>query len=136
MKVVIDVNVWISGLLWGGIPGEILRLAYEKRITSYVSTALMRELEATLQRPKFQPQLRKRDHTAESLLVIAASFSQSVSITVSKFDDLRDPADARIIATAIAAQAQALITGDRDLLVLQTVQNIRMLTPTQFLSAL
>ena len=74
----------------------------------------MRELEATLQRPKFQPQLRKRDHTAESLLAIAASLSQFVSITACEFDDLCDPADAKIIATAIAAQAQALITGDRD----------------------
>ncbi|MGB3295616.1 MAG: putative toxin-antitoxin system toxin component, PIN family [Phormidesmis sp.] len=136
MKVVIDVNVWISGLLWGGVPGENLRLAYEERITSYVSPELMRELEVTLQRPKFQPQLKKRDHTAESLLAIAASLSQFVSITVSEFDDLRDPADAKIIATAIAAQAQALITGDRDLLVLQTVQNVPMLTPAQFLSAL
>lgn len=136
MKVVIDVNVWISGLLWGGIPGEILRLTYEKEITSYVSPELMRELEATLQRPKFQPQLRKRDHTAESLLAIAASLSQFVSITASKFADLRDPADAKIIATAIAAQAQALITGDRDLLVLQTVQNVPMVTPAQFLSVL
>lgn len=136
MKVVVDVNVWISGLLWGGVPGEILRLAYEKRITSYASPELMRELEATLQRPKFQPRLQKREHTAASLLAIATSLSQFVSITVSKFDDLRDPADAKIIATAIAAQAQALITGDRDLLVLQTVQNIPMLTPAQFLSAL
>ena len=33
MKVVLDVNVWISGLLWGGVPGKILKLAKNQRIT-------------------------------------------------------------------------------------------------------
>lgn len=50
--------------------------------------------------------------------------------------DLRDPDDAKIIATAIAANAEVLITGDQDLLVLRDVQGIRILTPAQFLDLL
>ena len=44
--------------------------------------------------------------------------------------------DAKIIATAIAAKVAVLITGDQDLLVLQDVQGIRILTPAQFLDVL
>lgn len=134
MKVVIDVNVWISGLLWGGVPAKILRLAFDQKITSYVSAELIRELEVTLRRPKFETRLAKRNQTTEGLLVIATTLSKFVDINDLTFAELRDPADAKILSTAIAAQAQALITGDRDLLVLQSVQNIPMLTPTQFLS--
>jgi uncharacterized protein len=41
MKVVIDVNVWVSGLLWGGIPAQILQLAQRGTIVSQV---LIREI--------------------------------------------------------------------------------------------
>ncbi|MEO1394249.1 MAG: putative toxin-antitoxin system toxin component, PIN family [Cyanobacteria bacterium J06634_5] len=136
MKVVVDVNVWISGFLWGGIPGQILRLAYDNKIKNYVSAELIRELDSTLRRPKFESRLARRDQTVESLLTITKMLSQVVDITDITFAELRDPADAKILSTAIAAQAQVLITGDLDLLVLRSVQNIQILTPTQFLSFL
>lgn len=53
MEVVIDVNVWVSALLWGGVPG------YEKTVEGYVSVELLQELDATLRRAKFQPRLGK-----------------------------------------------------------------------------
>jgi len=37
MKVVIDVNVWISGLLWGGLPGDVIHLVRGGQLISYVS---------------------------------------------------------------------------------------------------
>ena len=57
MKVVIDVNVWVSGLLWGGVPAQVLRLVQQGQIASFISSELMLELETTLRRPKFQSQL-------------------------------------------------------------------------------
>ena len=54
MKVVIDVNVWVSGLLWGGVPAQVLQLAQQEQIESCISSELLLELETTLRRPKFQ----------------------------------------------------------------------------------
>jgi uncharacterized protein len=54
MRIVLDVNVWISGLLWGGIPGKLLNLARNERITIFASQALFLELETTLKRVKFE----------------------------------------------------------------------------------
>lgn len=136
MKVVIDVNVWVSGLLWGGVPGQVIRSAYDQTITSYASAELLRELETTLRRPKFQARLAQRSQTVENLLAIATTLSQSVDIADIEIPDLRDPADAKILATAIAANAEALISGDQDLLVLNSVQAIPILTPAQLLSIL
>jgi uncharacterized protein len=68
MEVVIDVNVWVSGLLWGGIPAQILQLAQRGSIANYVSPELAIELETALHRPKFQPQLQERNQTVEGLV--------------------------------------------------------------------
>jgi uncharacterized protein len=136
MRVVIDVNVWISGLLWAGTPGQIIRLAYDQTIISYVSTELLQELAATLRRPKFQSRLAKCNQTVENLLAIVTTLSQCIEIVDIDIPELRDPADIKILATAIVANAKTLITGDQDLLVLESVQSISILTPTQFLSTL
>ena len=136
MKVVIDVNVWVSALLWGGVPGQIVRLVYEQTLEEYVSAELLQELEATLRRAKFQPRLEKRQQTVAELMAIATALCPSVLIDDVDIPNLRDPDDTKIIATAISANAEVLITGDQDLLVLQDVQGIHILTPAQFLELL
>lgn len=50
MRVVLDVNVWISALLWGGTPAQLLHLAKSQEITIFVSEDLLEELEVTLKR--------------------------------------------------------------------------------------
>jgi uncharacterized protein len=134
MRVVIDVNVWISGALWGGTPNEILRLVYEQKIASYVSAQLLQELEATLKKSKFKTKLVSQNITAQELLAVTAAISNNVEITDIEVPNLRDPKDAKIIATAIAAKAEVLIIGDLDLLVLQSVQGVLILSPTEFLT--
>ena len=48
MRVILDVNVWISALLWGGVPDQVLILAESKRIRIFASEALFVELETTI----------------------------------------------------------------------------------------
>jgi len=132
MNVVIDVNVWISGLLWGGNPAQVLQLAQRRAIASHISVELLLELETSLRRPKFQTQLQKRNQTVESLSSIARSISTLVAINSIEIPQLRDQNDVKILATAIAAQAQILVTGDLDLLVLHPFETIQILTPRDF----
>jgi len=132
MNVVIDVNVWISGLLWGGNPAQVLQLAQRRAIASHISVELLLELETSLRRPKFQTQLQKRNQTVESLSSIARSISTLVAINSIEIPQLRDQNDVKILATAIAAQAQILVTGDLDLLVLHPFETIQILTPGDF----
>jgi uncharacterized protein len=134
MKVVLDVNVWVSGFLWGGVPGQVLKLSYSKKVISIVSADLLLELENTLRREKFQERLRLRGYTVEDLLTIAKTLSQVVVINIITVPEMRDPADLKILATAVAAQADVIVTGDQDLLVLGAFQGIEILTPTGFCS--
>ena len=134
MRVVLDVNVWISALLWGGIPGQMLRLARNQQITIFTSEPLLLELETTLKRSKFQPQLQHRDYTVEYLMSVVKGFSTSSSTTFIDVPELRDPKDAKIIETALGADAEAIVTGDLDLLTLGEVEHIAILTPTDFIN--
>lgn len=47
MRIVLDVNVWISALLWGGLPAKILHLSRQKQLTIFVSEPLLEDLEIT-----------------------------------------------------------------------------------------
>jgi len=109
-----------------------LQLAQRRAIASHISVELLLELETSLRRPKFQTQLQKRNQTVESLSSIARSISTLVAINSIEIPQLRDQNDVKILATAIAAQAQILVTGDLDLLVLHPFETIQILTPRDF----
>lgn len=115
MRVVLDTNVVASAMLWGGKPLLLLRAAHEKRVTLFTSTAMLAELTDVLGRQKF-----KRKIAASKL---------SVDELVDRYTDLTavvrpshasgiapDPDDDVVIATALAAQAALIVTGDKPLL--------------------
>ncbi|MBD2144782.1 putative toxin-antitoxin system toxin component, PIN family [Sphaerospermopsis sp. FACHB-1194] len=136
MRVVLDVNVWISALLWGGVPSGILHLSRQKQLTIFVSQSLLEELENTVKRPKFQSQIKKQNRTIEYLMSITQGFCEkcpniSLDIDISQ---LRDMKDYHILAAAVSAQAEVLITGDQDLLVLNKFAEILIMTPADFLN--
>jgi putative PIN family toxin of toxin-antitoxin system len=135
MRVVIDVNVWVSGLLWGGVPAQVLQLVQQGSIANYVSDELLLELQTTLNRPKFQAQLTKRNQTPDRLYSIAQQISTRVEINQMSIPQLRDQNDVKILATAIVAEAQVLITGDLDLLVLNPFESIGIMNPIDFQTA-
>ena len=132
MKVVIDVNVWVSGLLWSGVPAQVLQLAQQGKIASFISSELLLELEMMLLRPKFRSQLLKRNQTVEALCEIARSISTLIEISMVAIPQLRDQNDVKILATAIESQSEFLITGDLDLLVLNLFESIQIVTPGEF----
>ncbi|MBX9255411.1 putative toxin-antitoxin system toxin component, PIN family [Desmonostoc muscorum CCALA 125] len=57
MRVVLDVNVWVSGLLWRGVPARIFDLAAANKITIYTSEPILADIEEILGRKKFQSKI-------------------------------------------------------------------------------
>lgn len=68
MKVLLDTNIWVSGLLWGGNPRTIIHLAEQKQIILYTSLPLLNELQNILTYPKLQRRLKKLEKTSDYLL--------------------------------------------------------------------
>ncbi len=134
MRVVVDVNIWISALLWGGVPDKVLILAQEQKITIFASESLFLELETTLRRPKFQAKIQSLNLNLEDVIDATKDVLQFCPTISVDAPQLRDPKDTVVLAAAVAANAEAIITGDLDLLVLIEFNGIPILTPQNFLS--
>jgi len=125
-----DTNSLISANL---LPGSVNRKAYNKAlelgITVY-SDASLAEFSGTFIRAKFDKYI-----SAEKRLEEITSFekrSQHINISIS-IAACRDPKDNKFLELAVEADAVCIITGDKDLLVLNPFQNILILTVSEFL---
>ncbi len=117
-RVVIDTNVWISGLLTpSGAPAQLTRQLV--RVGQPVfSPDTFGELKDRLWRPKFDRyvSIEQRRRFLGDLDAIALWTVVPINVAVQRFS--RDPADDKFIHAALASGAGWLITGDKDLLVL------------------
>ena len=135
-RLVIDTNVVVSAVLWGGRPLEILALAEAGQVRLYSTPHLLTELKATLYKPKLARALAASGRAATEH---AANYRRLVTLTRRDLPPgawSRDPADDHVVASALAARADFLVTGDDDLLSLEIVEGVRMISPDALLRAL
>lgn len=135
MRLVLDTNTVVSALIWGGNPRDILNRARNREISLFTSAALLLELEAVLKRPKFQPILDTAKIEPAYLMQRYGSMTQLV-VPKPISRTVRDIDDDVVLGTALAADAQIVVTGDQDLLILNPWNDIRILDSTQAIDAL
>ena len=135
MRVVADTNTVVSALLWGGPPAAVLAAAREGRITLCSSPVLIAELEDVLAREKFATRIAQVGSSVPQLL---AGYRALVTLVrpAALAPTTRDPDDDHVLACALGAQAELIVTRDRDLLDLGTFQEIRILPAHEALAAI
>ena len=132
LKVVIDTNVFVSGLNFQGRPRELLELAWQGEIQVYISPFILREIEETLTQD-FDWTRDQIKHTTEKIK--AKTILVHPKLTLSVIKTKND--DNRILECAVEAKASYLISGDKKhLLPLKEYQGIKILSPTEFLNLL
>ena len=132
-RLVIDTNLVVSALLWGGKPLELLALAQEGEAHLYISPPLLAELERTIAKPKLARTLAASGRTAAEHI---RDYRRLVTLMRRALPEgawSRDPDDDRVIAGALAAKADFIVTGDVDLLTLGEVDGVRVVTVSDFL---
>lgn len=131
MRLVLDTNVLVSAAISRrSTPGQVLRLGLDQHRLLHSTTSLA-ELEEVLIRPKVSRYFP--DGECENFLKRFLKGSEWVHV-VSFIADCRDPDDNHILALALDGKADAIITGDDDLLVLHPWRGIPILSPAQFLA--
>ena len=135
MRVVIDTNVVLSGLIKpGSVPGQVLRAWRDGSIRLVLSEFLIEEIAVTLARPKIQALVPWPAVQIDRFVLELRAFCDVVEPAELNFKYPRDPDDIPVLATLIASGADLLVTGDHDLLVLREEYPIE--TPAEFVRRL
>ena len=130
-KFVIDTNVLVSGIL---IAESLPDRAFKKARTFgeiLFSESTFEELQEILERPKFNKYV---SFEIRSQFLTQLKFEAERIIILEKINVCRDPKDNKILEVGVNGNADYLITGDQDLLVLNPFQGIEIITVNEFLT--
>lgn len=134
MKLVTDTNIAVSGLLWLGNPGRLLEAAAAGQVTLYTSPALVAELSSTLAYDKLAERVQRSGLSHRELLQRYLNVAILIQPTAVPRIVLDDPDDDQVLACALAAQADLIVSGDRKhLLPLGSYEGIDIVEATEAL---
>jgi putative PIN family toxin of toxin-antitoxin system len=125
--VVLDTNVWVSALQFGGTPELALKKAFtvdQIAISDFIEAEVLRVLTG-----KFR-------HGLPSAQILLDEFLRKavrVKIHGGIAGICRDPKDDAVLETALVAKADLLIAGDKDLLILESFRGTAIVTPAAYL---
>jgi putative PIN family toxin of toxin-antitoxin system len=131
IRAVIDTNITVSGLLFGGIPLEIIRAALACEFTWVTSPALMEETRKVLRSEKFGLPILEIKKMTRPLFEVADIIIPAYPLDVIK----RCPADNRVLECSVEGECSLIVTGDRrDLLTLKRYKHIEIINAREFLN--
>jgi putative PIN family toxin of toxin-antitoxin system len=137
VKLVADANTLISGTLWEGPSARLISAALQGDVQIFLSLPILLEFREVLQRAKFAHRLAARGETADSLMKrFRVACHEAIPAQIASPPELRDPEDLHILACALGANADIIVTGDKGLLVMKSFLGIPILTAVQALTRL
>jgi putative PIN family toxin of toxin-antitoxin system len=128
VKAVFDTNVLIAAIITEGICSKLLHRARADEFSLISCPFIMKELRRILSK-KFR---LSQEESASAMEPINEAISQVIEHNLKITDICRDANDDNIIACAVAAKADYLVTGDSDLLEIKSYQGVTILTPRDF----
>lgn len=127
MKVVIDTNVLISGIFWGGTPYKILELWENKKVKIFASKSMLNEYFKVLD-------IMDKEGSVAKKWQLSLLQNSTIVEDVNQVQLCRDPDDDKFINCALIVKASHIISGDQDLLTLGEISNVKIVNPAQFVA--
>lgn len=135
MRIVIDTNIWISGLLWKGDAWRLLKFAEAGKIELYLAYPMVLELEEVLNYERFQARLQMLEVTPAQLAAYAMTLAIALDVSRPHLPIVAaDPDDDIFLLCAVEARAVYLVTNDRHLLALKSYQGVGIVKIEDFLA--
>ncbi|UCD32560.1 MAG: putative toxin-antitoxin system toxin component, PIN family [Desulfobacterales bacterium] len=130
IRVVIDTNVVLSAILFGGIPAKLIPLWKSGRIKPLASKEIIDEYVKVLAYPKFELSEEEINYILYNEIL---SYFDVVVHKLGRAIIKEDPSDDKFIYCAKAGKADVIISGDQHLLGLKSYAKIKIVNPSQFL---
>ena len=132
MNIVIDTNVFISAILFGGAPGRLVDLWKTGRIRPLITKEILKEYIRVFAYPKFKLSENEINYIVHQEIL---PFFKVVKSIPGPSIINEDPDDDKFIQCAVAGNAKYIVSGDQHLLALKSYKNIKILTPSQFVES-
>jgi putative PIN family toxin of toxin-antitoxin system len=137
-SVVVDASVLVSAFLFPeSIPGRVLKLADQGMFALNLSPILVEETRRSLLNARLRDSY---GHDEETVSAWCADLTEIGAMLPGPLPDIgpvcRDPDDDHVLAAAVAAKAEIIVTGDKDLLALGQYRSVRIVTARTFLAEL
>lgn len=132
MNVVLDTNIFVSGIFWKGDPNKVLELWRERKIELINSVEIITEISRVLTDFKIQlPDEIKREW------IHLITINSTIIEPKEKFDIIKDdPTDNKFIDAAIAGNVEYIITNDKHLLKIKQFRKTKIITPKEFIETI
>jgi putative PIN family toxin of toxin-antitoxin system len=132
-KAVLDTNVWVSALLWGGKPAAVIKAAEEGRVGVFASEEIVGEISQVLNYPKIAKAYQPEGLLHEELIEAVLKVVKFVEVTKKVKVVLAHSADDKFIDCALAARADYIVSGDKHLLKVGNYKKTRIVSVSEFL---
>ena len=131
IRIVLDTNILISAIAYGGKPLQILSLVIENQIIATTSPILLAELREILSKKFLTLSSADLELALHQISEKFITINPKIALKIVKDDD-----DNRVLEAAVEGRCEYIITGDKELLELGTFKNIKIVTADQFLNTL
>jgi len=132
MVIVLDANIFVSAAFWGGIPKAILKMVEDKKDILFITDEIIAEIEDVFQRPKFPATEAEKRYKLQHIKNISRKITVPKSQLITTGGS-RDKTDDKYLECGIAANADYIISGDKDLLELKEYSGIKIVTAAEYL---
>ena len=129
LRAVPDTNILISAFMVEGNEYRLIEKGFKKEILLLTSLALIEEFKEVALRPKFGFTKEEIDDFVDALVEVSELVMPTQKIT----GVCRDPDDEKLLEAAVEGKADYIVSGDKDLLVLKSFSNIKIVTAAELL---
>ena len=127
MKIVVDTNVVISGVFFGGFPGQILKAIASSKITACATMSIVDEYMEIV-----DEMISRKQGTLNRNILMPLINSLEMIEPKTHLEISRDPDDDKFIECAKDADALYIVSGDKDLLTIEEYDGIQIITAKEF----
>ena len=127
MRIVIDTNVLISGVFFGGFPRKVLSSVVTGEMTACATAEIINEYEAIV----LEMIDRKQGHISKNILTPLITAMEIIE-PVTQVEICRNPDDNKFLGCAKDSHSLYIVSGDKDLLVIEKYENIQIITAKEF----
>ena len=127
MNIVIDTNVVVSAMFFGGKPRQLIDLLVTHRIDAFVSSEIVTEYQETVTELCSKYSSKPVQLPLSTIIAAMTSIEPESDIRI-----CRDPDDNKFLNCAIDSKCTYIVSGDKDLLSIVKYENVQIVTVAEF----